>query len=45
MRAEWDPMIGKAISLLPQALALENAAKKTLAMKTSPESPAQPAAQ
>ncbi len=45
VRAEWDPMIGKAISLLPQALALENAAKKTLAMKTSPESPAQPTAQ
>ena len=35
IRAEWDPMINKAITLMPQALALEDTAKKTLAMKTS----------
>jgi len=35
IRAEWDPMINKAITLMPQALTLEAAAKKTLALKTS----------
>ncbi len=35
VRAEWDPMINKAITAMPQALALEDAAKKTLALKTS----------
>ncbi len=40
VRAEWDPMINQAITLMPQALVLEDAAKKTLAVKTSP--PANP---
>ena len=35
VRAEWDPMINKAITLMPQAATLEDAAKKTLALKTS----------
>ena len=35
VRAAWDPMINQAIALLPQALTLEDAAKKTLAMKSS----------
>jgi carboxyl-terminal processing protease len=35
VRAAWDPMIDKAISLLPQAEALKTTAQKTIAMKTS----------
>ena len=35
VRAEWDPMINKAVTLMPQALALEDTAKKTLALKAS----------
>ncbi len=35
VRAQWDPMINQAIALMPQALALEDAAKKTLAMKST----------
>ncbi|HEX4022589.1 MAG TPA: S41 family peptidase [Acidobacteriaceae bacterium] len=35
IRAAWDPMINKAITLMPQALALEDTAKKTLALKAS----------
>ncbi len=35
IRAAWDPMIGKAVTLLPQAQALENAAQKAIAMKAS----------
>ncbi len=35
IRAAWDPMIGKAVTLLPQAQALENSAQKVLAMKAS----------
>ncbi|MHB8301807.1 MAG: S41 family peptidase [Acidobacteriaceae bacterium] len=33
VRAAWDPMIAKATSLLPQAQALEDHAKKMVAMK------------
>ncbi len=35
VRAAWDPMIDKAISLLPQAETLKTTAQKTIAMKTS----------
>lgn len=35
VRADWDPMIGKAVTLLPQAQALEDTAKKAIAMKTT----------
>ena len=35
IRAAWDPMIGKAVTLLPQAQALENAAQKAITMKAS----------
>lgn len=35
VRAGWDPMISKAVTLLPQAQALENAAQKAIAMKAS----------
>ena len=38
VRAAWDPMIDKAISLLPQAEALKTTAQKTIAMKTSADS-------
>ncbi|MGH9615976.1 MAG: S41 family peptidase [Acidobacteriaceae bacterium] len=35
VRAAWDPMISKAITLIPQAEALETNAEKIIAMKTS----------
>jgi carboxyl-terminal processing protease len=41
VRAEWDPMINKAITLMPQAMTLEDAAIKTLALKTSAQSSTQ----
>ncbi|MGC9292350.1 MAG: S41 family peptidase [Acidobacteriaceae bacterium] len=41
VRAEWDPMINKAITLMPQALTLEDTAIKTLALKTSAQSSTQ----
>lgn len=34
VRAAWDPMISKAVALMPQAQALEENAKKTISMKT-----------
>jgi carboxyl-terminal processing protease len=39
VKAEWDPMIQKAVTLLPQAQALENTAQKSVAQK-APSSPA-----
>jgi carboxyl-terminal processing protease len=39
VKAEWDPMIQKAVTLLPQAQALENTAQKSVAQK-APASPA-----
>lgn len=38
VRAAWDPMISKAATLLPQAEALQEHAKKALAMKAHPTS-------
>ncbi|MHB1673226.1 MAG: S41 family peptidase [Acidobacteriaceae bacterium] len=35
VRAAWDPMITKAIALIPQAETLKTTAQKTIAMKTS----------
>jgi carboxyl-terminal processing protease len=35
VRVAWDPMISKAVTLLPQAEALKMTAQKTIAMKTS----------
>lgn len=35
VRADWDPMIGKALSYLPQAQALEENARKVMAQKAS----------
>ncbi|MHB1936538.1 MAG: S41 family peptidase [Acidobacteriaceae bacterium] len=35
VRAAWDPMINKAITLIPQAETLKTTAQKTIAMKTS----------
>ncbi len=35
VRAAWDPMINKAIALIPQALALEQNADKSAALKAS----------
>lgn len=35
VRAEWDPMINKAITLMPQAQALETTARKTMALKNN----------
>lgn len=35
VRAGWDPMINKAITLLPQAEALQQNAQKAIALKTS----------
>ena len=39
VRAAWDPMISKAISLLPQAEALETTAQKIIAMKADTTAP------
>lgn len=36
VRAAWDPMIAKATTLMPQAQALEDSAKKMVAMKAHP---------
>jgi len=36
VKAEWDPMIQKAVTLLPQAQALENTAQKSVAQKNPP---------
>lgn len=35
VRAAWDPMITKAVTLIPQAETLKTTAQKTIAMKTS----------
>jgi carboxyl-terminal processing protease len=35
IRADWDPMIGKALDYLPQAQALENAAKRADSQRAS----------
>ena len=35
VRAAWDPMINKAITLIPQAESLKTTAQKTIAMKAS----------
>ncbi|MES2219546.1 MAG: S41 family peptidase [Acidobacteriota bacterium] len=35
VRAAWDPMINKAITLIPQAETLKTTAQKTIAMKAS----------
>jgi carboxyl-terminal processing protease len=35
VRAAWDPMINKAITLIPQAEALKTTAQKTIAMRAS----------
>lgn len=35
IRADWDPMIAKSVSLLPQAQALEDTARKAIALKAS----------
>ncbi len=35
VRAAWDPMIGRAITLIPQAATLEQNAEKAIAMKAS----------
>jgi carboxyl-terminal processing protease len=35
VRAAWDPMINKAVTLLPQAEALEQNAQKALALRAS----------
>ncbi|MGO8720050.1 MAG: S41 family peptidase [Acidobacteriaceae bacterium] len=35
VRAAWDPMISKAITLIPQAETLTTTAQKTIAMRTS----------
>ena len=35
VRASWDPMIGKAITLIPQAEALQQTAQKEIALKAS----------
>jgi carboxyl-terminal processing protease len=35
VRAAWDPMINKAITLIPQAETLKTTAQKTIAMKTT----------
>jgi carboxyl-terminal processing protease len=35
VRATWDPMINKAITLIPQAETLETTAQKTIAMRAS----------
>ncbi|HZC43800.1 MAG TPA: S41 family peptidase, partial [Acidobacteriaceae bacterium] len=40
VRAAWDPMIGKAITLIPQAETLKTTAQKAIAMRTSAASSA-----
>ena len=35
VRVAWDPMISKAVTLLPQAEALKTTAQKTIAMRTN----------
>ena len=42
IRAQWDPMIAKSVTLLPQAQALEDNAKKAIALKASASAPAIP---
>jgi len=42
VRAQWDPMIQKALSYLPQAQSLEENAEKVVAMKASARSSASP---
>ncbi|MGC1783855.1 MAG: S41 family peptidase [Acidobacteriaceae bacterium] len=39
VRAAWDPMISKAVALIPQAEALETNAQKTIALKSSGAAP------
>lgn len=39
VRAAWDPMINKAVALIPQAEALETNAQKTIALKSSGAAP------
>lgn len=43
VRAEWDPMIQKAITFLPQAQALEQNAEKVVAQKAAARSTPSPA--
>jgi carboxyl-terminal processing protease len=42
VRAQWDPMIQKALGYLPQAQSLEENAEKIVAMKASARSTANP---
>ena len=42
VRADWDPMINKAVTLLPQAQALMDHSKQVLAEKKAPVAPAAP---
>jgi carboxyl-terminal processing protease len=42
VRAAWDPMISKAVTLIPQAEALQQTAQKEIALKASASSTAPP---
>lgn len=44
VRADWDPMINKGLTLLPQAQALEDHSRQVLAEKATTSAPAVPAA-